>query len=176
MSPQVVAGVAKEEYALVMCNFAPPDMVGHTGVYDAAVQAVEATDTAIGKIYEACMKHNYVLFVTADHGNAEQMISPSGGPHTAHTCNRGTLRGPYSGSRRRRRFLLTWLAAGAAAGAPLPSAVPFVMAFPPNHPNPRKFAPTKDETDRKLADVAPTVLAVMGLPIPQEMDGRSLLA
>jgi len=50
------------------------------------------------------------------------------------------------------------------------------MAFPPNHPNPRKFAPTEDETDRKLADVAPTVLAVMGLPIPQEMDGRSLLA
>ena len=86
---QVAAGVAEERFALVMCNFAPPDMVGHTGVYEAAVKAVEATDKAIGVIYEACMRHNTVLFITADHGNAEQMLSPSGGPHTAHTCNRG---------------------------------------------------------------------------------------
>jgi bisphosphoglycerate-independent phosphoglycerate mutase (AlkP superfamily) len=87
---QVAAGVATERYALVVCNFAPPDMVGHTGMYDAAVQAVAATDAAIGTVAAACAKHNTVLFVTADHGNAEQMIATGGGgPHTAHTCNPG---------------------------------------------------------------------------------------
>ena len=64
-------------------------MVGHTGVYEAALKAVEATDAGIGLIYDACMEHNTILFVTADHGNAEQMIAPTGGPHTAHTCNPG---------------------------------------------------------------------------------------
>ena len=74
-----------------MCNFAPPDMVGHTGQFEKAVQAVEATDTGIGIIYEACKKAGYVLFVTADHGNAEQMINlETNQPHTAHTTNRGT--------------------------------------------------------------------------------------
>jgi 2,3-bisphosphoglycerate-independent phosphoglycerate mutase len=51
-----------------MNNFAPPDMVGHTGVYEAAIQGVAATDKAIGEIYEACKKHNYILMITADHG------------------------------------------------------------------------------------------------------------
>ena len=58
-----------------MCNFAPPDMVGHTGVYDATVKAVTATDKAAGTIYDACEKAGYVLMITADHGNAEQMIN-----------------------------------------------------------------------------------------------------
>lgn len=132
---EVAKVVATEKYPFVMCNFAPPDMVGHTGIYEAAIKGVEATDKAIGTIYEACKKHGYVLFVTADHGNAEQMLSPEGGPHTAHTCNR----------------------------------VPFVMTtdkhdfvVPAGH-------------DPKLADVAPTVLKLMGLPIPSEMDGVSLV-
>jgi 2,3-bisphosphoglycerate-independent phosphoglycerate mutase len=73
-----------------MCNFAPPDMVGHTGVYEAAIKGVEATDKGIGIIYEACKKAGYVLFVTADHGNAEKMINlETGEPHTAHTTNTG---------------------------------------------------------------------------------------
>jgi len=71
-----------------MCNFAPPDMVGHTGKYEAAVQACEVTDRAINQILEACNKHNYVLLVTADHGNAETMIDEIGGPVTSHTTNR----------------------------------------------------------------------------------------
>lgn len=77
------------EYPFVMCNFAPPDMVGHTGVYDAAVKGVEATDTAIGLIFEACQKTGTTLFVTADHGNAEKMFGDNGQPHTAHTTNPG---------------------------------------------------------------------------------------
>ncbi|KAJ1655016.1 hypothetical protein IWQ61_005158 [Dispira simplex] len=77
--------VATGKYPFVMCNFAPPDMVGHTGKYEAAIKAVEATDQAIGVIYEACKKHGYTLFVTADHGNAEKMLSSDGNPHTAHT-------------------------------------------------------------------------------------------
>ncbi|VDN45803.1 unnamed protein product [Gongylonema pulchrum] len=79
-----------KKHPFIMCNFAPPDMVGHTGIYEAAVKAVEATDTAIGRIYEACKKNGYILMVTADHGNAEKMIAPDGGKHTAHTCNKGT--------------------------------------------------------------------------------------
>ena len=92
VAEEVAAGIAQEHFPLVMCNFAPPDMVGHTGVYEAAIKAVEATDAGIGIIYDACMKHNTILFVTADHGNAEQMLSPTGGPHTAHTCNPGNER------------------------------------------------------------------------------------
>ncbi|KAF8533450.1 BPG-independent [Trichophaea hybrida] len=76
------------EYEFVMNNFAPPDMVGHTGVYSAAVQAVTATDEAIGVVYEACKKHGYVLFVTSDHGNAEEMLNEEGTPKTSHTLNK----------------------------------------------------------------------------------------
>jgi len=62
--------------------------VGHTGIFEAAVEAVTATDKAVGTIYEAAQKHGYVLLITADHGNAEQMKDPkTGNPHTAHTTN-----------------------------------------------------------------------------------------
>lgn len=64
------------------------DMVGHTGVFEAAVKAVAATDEAIGLVYEACKKHGYVLFVTADHGNAEEMLTDEGTPKTSHTLNK----------------------------------------------------------------------------------------
>lgn len=119
---------------MVMCNFAPPDMVGHTGVYDAAIKAVEATDKSIGIIYEACKKSNYILFVTADHGNAEKMINTeTNEPHTAHTTNR----------------------------------VPFVMTS-----STLKFDKSKAGS---LCDVAPTMLKAMGLNVPVEMTGQSLL-
>lgn len=111
-------------------------MVGHTGVYDAAVQAVSATDAAIGTVYEACKKHGYVLFVTSDHGNAEEMLTEEGTPKTSHTTNR----------------------------------VPFVMA------NALKgYSLTKEGEAGVLGDVAPTVLAVMGIEQPEAMTGRSLL-
>lgn len=85
----VIQGLAnsKKDYALVMCNFAPPDMVGHTGILPAAIRAVEATDRAIGRVYEACQANGYTLLITADHGNVEKMIDLiTGAPHTAHTC------------------------------------------------------------------------------------------
>ncbi|KAJ7195802.1 BPG-independent [Mycena pura] len=93
MSVQEVADtvakvVESKEHDFVMCNFAPPDMVGHTGIYDAAVKAIGATDAAVGTVYDACQRAGYVLLVTADHGNAEQMVNAeTGAPHTAHTCN-----------------------------------------------------------------------------------------
>ena len=69
-----------------MVNFANGDMVGHTGVLDAAVKAVEHVDICVGRILEALSRQNGIAIVTADHGNCEQMIDPAtGGPHTAHT-------------------------------------------------------------------------------------------
>lgn len=60
--------ISDEKYEFIMNNFAPPDMVGHTGVYEAAIKAVAATDRAIGNVYEKCRKEGYVLFITSDHG------------------------------------------------------------------------------------------------------------
>ncbi|KAJ2383153.1 2,3-bisphosphoglycerate-independent phosphoglycerate mutase [Coemansia sp. RSA 2603] len=142
MSSMAVAEKVAEEigsgkYPFVMCNFAPPDMVGHTGDYDAAVVAIAATDKAIGRIFDACKEHGYALFVTADHGNAEKMVSDDGkSPHTAHTCSR----------------------------------VPFVMASPG-----KDGSFVADDEKHALCDVAPTVLAYMGLEIPEHMTGHSLL-
>jgi len=126
--------IAEGKYEFVMNNFAPPDMVGHTGVYEAAVEAVSETDKAIGKVYEACKANGYTLFVTSDHGNAEEMLNEAKTPKTSHTLNK----------------------------------VPFVMANAP-----KGFSLKK--TDGVLGDVAPTVLAVMGLDQPKEMTGTSLL-
>ncbi|KAJ2889307.1 2,3-bisphosphoglycerate-independent phosphoglycerate mutase [Coemansia aciculifera] len=138
VADKVAEEIGKNKYPFVMCNFAPPDMVGHTGLYDAAVEAIAATDRAIGAIYEACKEHGYALFVTADHGNAEKMLSDDGlSPHTAHTCSR----------------------------------VPFAMAVPEE--SDAKFV--AEDSKHALCDVAPTLLAYMGLDIPENMTGHSLL-
>jgi 2,3-bisphosphoglycerate-independent phosphoglycerate mutase len=89
VAQKVAELIQTNKYSFVMCNFAPPDMVGHTGVYEAAIKGVEATDQGIGIIYDACVKAGYTLFITSDHGNAEQMFGANGQPHTAHTCNKG---------------------------------------------------------------------------------------
>jgi 2,3-bisphosphoglycerate-independent phosphoglycerate mutase len=93
MSAQKVADKLSErissgKYEFLMNNFAPPDMVGHTGVYKAAIQGVTATDAAIGSVYETCKTEGYVLFITADHGNAEEMLDEKGDPKTSHTTNK----------------------------------------------------------------------------------------
>ncbi|PPQ80711.1 hypothetical protein CVT25_001831 [Psilocybe cyanescens] len=154
-----VAEVLKEGTEdFVMCNFAPPDMVGHTGVFDAAVEAVTATDKAVGTIADAAKAHGYVLLITADHGNAEQMLDPTtGNPHTAHTTN----------------------------------PVPFLMVgeglkFKEWKDVEKEKKEAKEEKGEKdddpaedepaICDVAPTILDIMGLTIPEEMTGRSLLA
>jgi 2,3-bisphosphoglycerate-independent phosphoglycerate mutase len=80
--------LAKNNHDYVICNFANPDMVGHTGVIEAAVRAVETVDTCVGRVLAALDFSVDAAIVTADHGNAEMMIDPeTGGPHTAHTTN-----------------------------------------------------------------------------------------
>lgn len=91
VAEEMIKVIETGKYPFVMCNFAPPDMVGHTGKYDATIKGVEATDEAIGMILAACEKHGYTLVITADHGNAEKMYDPKGGPHTAHTTNKVPL-------------------------------------------------------------------------------------
>jgi len=80
--------IKEGKFEFLMNNFAPPDMVGHTGVYEAAIKGVAETDKAIGKVYEACKEAGYILFVTADHGNAEEMMNEEGKPKTSHTTNK----------------------------------------------------------------------------------------
>ncbi|KAL0946449.1 hypothetical protein HGRIS_012672 [Hohenbuehelia grisea] len=149
VADKVAEVVLSKEHDFVMCNFAPPDMVGHTGIYDAAVEAITHTDAAVGTVYKACQEAGYILLITADHGNAEQMLNAeTGAPHTAHTTN----------------------------------PVPFIMTG-----DPKKFRFVEDELEGEvkpgeekepgaLCDVAPTILDIMGLPQPEEMTGRSLLA
>ncbi|KAI1339751.1 BPG-independent [Xylariaceae sp. FL0016] len=135
VAKQVVKRLGDQEFPFVMNNFAPPDMVGHTGVYEAAVIGCEATDKAIGMIREGCKKEGYILFITADHGNAEEMKFADGKPKTSHTTNK----------------------------------VPFIMDNAPAGWS------LKQGDEGVLGDVAPTVLAAMGLPIPEDMTGKSLL-
>jgi 2,3-bisphosphoglycerate-independent phosphoglycerate mutase len=90
--PEVTRGLVEairaEKYDVLVCNFANPDMVGHTGVMKAAVAAVEAVDEGLGQVLQACRDTGTTLLVTADHGNCEQMWDPeTNGPHTAHTTN-----------------------------------------------------------------------------------------
>jgi len=88
VAEKVASVVLDAKHEFIMCNFAPPDMVGHTGVFEAAVEAITYTDEAVGIVYEACEKAGYLLLITADHGNAEQMRNAeTGAPHTAHTTN-----------------------------------------------------------------------------------------
>jgi len=144
VADKVAEVVSTKEYEFVMCNFAPPDMVGHTGVFDAAVKAIGATDAAVKTVYDACQKAGYILLITADHGNAEQMLNlQTGAPHTAHTTN----------------------------------PVPFIMTGDPQEYSfATDAAAAEGDEAPALADVAPTILDLMGLSAPKEMGGRSLLA
>jgi len=143
VADKVAQVVRENQHEFVMCNFAPPDMVGHTGIFDAAVEAITYTDAAVGTVYEACQEAGYTLVITSDHGNAEQMINlDTGAPHTAHTTNK----------------------------------VPFIIAGPKDAKH--TFMDDKDRKDGEegaLCDVAPTVLALLGLEQPEEMTGQSLL-
>lgn len=133
LTEKAVEAIDSGKYDLVVLNFANPDMVGHSGSLPAAIKAVEAVDTGLGRIVEAIRRQGGALLVTADHGNAELMKDPvTGGPHTAHTTN----------------------------------PVPVLLVGAP---------PGSRLTDGRLADVAPTLLALLGLPQPAAMTGHSLL-
>ncbi len=134
VTDEVLRRLTDEDYGFVLLNYANPDMVGHTGVLDAAVKAVETVDQGLERIARKVLESGGAMLITADHGNCELMVDPeSGGPHTAHTTN------PVP---------LYWIARD-TAGASL--------------------------RDGGLADLAPTVLQLMGLPLAEEMTGRSLI-
>ena len=88
VTEHLVAAIRSGEYALIVVNYANPDMVGHTGILEAAIKAVEAVDQGLGEVLAAVEEVGGAMIVTADHGNCEMMIDPeTGGPHTAHTLN-----------------------------------------------------------------------------------------
>ncbi len=87
VTDKVVEAIESDKYDAIILNYANCDMVGHTGVFDAAKAAVEAVDTCVGRTVEAIMKKGGVAFITADHGNADKMYEPDGSPFTAHTTN-----------------------------------------------------------------------------------------
>ena len=131
----LVEAIKSDKYDVIVINFANPDMVGHTGVIPAAIKAVERVDSLVGEAVDAIKEVDGVLFICADHGNAEKMIDyETGAPHTAHTTN----------------------------------PVPFILVNAD-----QKY--TLREGGR-LADIAPTLLEIMGLEQPKEMTGKSLLA
>lgn len=136
MSAEAVAGAVVEalrsgRYDFIIVNFANPDMVGHTGSIPAVVAAVEEVDRRLGEVVTAVRDVDGVALITADHGNAEQMLDAAGNPHTAHTTN----------------------------------PVPVVLVGASG-----TLAPTG-----RLADLAPTVLELLGIPQPAQMTGASLL-
>lgn len=130
-----LVGAIRDGYALIVVNYANPDMVGHTGDLKAAIAACEAVDAGLGRALEALEAAGGAMIVTADHGNCEVMVDPeTGGAHTAHTLN----------------------------------PVPVILVGAPEGLRLRGGG--------RLADLAPTVLALMGLPQPGEMTGESLLS
>jgi 2,3-bisphosphoglycerate-independent phosphoglycerate mutase len=130
----LLAQVENEDYAFILLNFANPDMVGHTGVLDAAVKAVETIDVCLQRIADVILARGGTLIVTADHGNCELMVDPeTGQPHTAHTTN------PVP---------IYWLARDRGG---------------------------RTLRDGGLADLAPTLLDLLGLPAPAAMTGSSLI-
>ena len=130
----VIDAIQKGTFDFVVVNFANPDMVGHTGDIDAAKTAMAATDAAVGRVVDAALAQGGALVITADHGNAEEMLFPDGSRNTQHSIN----------------------------------PVPVILVA------------TDDARwhlrDGGLRDVAPTLLELLGLPVPQRMTGNSLLA
>ena len=130
-----VEHIRSGDYDLVIMNYANADMVGHTGVIEAAIKGVETVDTGVGRVVEATLAVGGALLITADHGNAEQLIEyDTGKPLTAHTTN----------------------------------PVPLYLVVP-------QLAQVKLRSDGILADVAPTVLQVMGIKQPKDMTGSTLI-
>ncbi len=131
---KVLGAIDNPEYGFILVNFANPDMVGHTGVLEAAEKACKTVDECVGKIADECVKKGVTMLLTADHGNAEVMFDDSTGkPHTAHTTNK----------------------------------VPFVVI------NAGKDIKLAD--DGALCNIAPTVLELMGIKQPDDMDCGSLI-
>jgi 2,3-bisphosphoglycerate-independent phosphoglycerate mutase len=131
LADALVSELKKEEVDFVCLNFANGDMVGHTGVMEAAIKACEAVDKCAEKVITTALEHGYTTIVIADHGNCETMINPDGSPNTAHTTN----------------------------------PVPIILVD----------KELKHINDGVLGDIAPTILALMGVEKPEAMSRHSLL-
>ena len=133
VTDEVVKRIQSGTYDLIILNFANPDMVGHTGVLEAAIAAMETVDECTGRVVDALLEAGGRALITADHGNCEMMIDSNGAPQTAHTSN----------------------------------PVPLILVDP-----------AQQEAQLQpgiLADIAPTILTMMGLDIPGEMTGKNLI-
>ena len=131
VTDEVIKRIESDKYDVIVLNFANCDMVGHTGVYDAAVKAVEAVDECVGRVTDAILKKGGAFLLTADHGNADCMVDDEGNPFTAHTTN----------------------------------PVPLLMAG----------VEGSLKSGGVLADLAPTMLDMLGIEKPSVMSGESLL-
>ena len=129
---KLISALKGNEYSLIVTNFANCDMVGHTGIFDAAVKAVETVDKCIGEIIPVAKENDYNILLTADHGNADKMLDGNGNVFTAHSLN----------------------------------LVPIVISL---------LEKNTEVADGKLADIAPTILKIMGIPQPDEMTGKCLI-
>lgn len=133
VTEELLKRIDSDEYDMIILNYANPDMVGHTGVFQAAKKAIEVVDECLGKVVDKILLKDGTVFITADHGNAEIMIDFSTGePMTAHTTD----------------------------------PVPFIYVAE----NAKEM-----RMGGRLADIAPTILAAMGLQVPEEMTGKSLI-
>jgi len=130
---KIIPELQKEEVDFICLNFANPDMVGHTGVFEAAVKACETVDTCVRDVVTAGLAHGYASIIIADHGNSDYMRNDDGTPNTQHSTN----------------------------------LVPCILV---------NNNPVASIADGKLADVAPTILEIIGVSAPAEMTGTSLLA
>ena len=128
----IIPEIEKQEADLIVLNFANTDMVGHTGVFEAAVKAAETVDSCLKDVVTTALKNNYVSIIIADHGNSEKMINEDGTPNTAHTTN----------------------------------PVPVVIVD----------KDIKEVKNGVLANIAPTILHILGIDNPKEMDKESLIS
>lgn len=132
LTDRLIEAIELRKYNAIICNYANCDMVGHTGIMEAAIKAVEAVDTCLGRVVKAMQAAGGEVLITADHGNAETMLDPiTNQPHTAHTTN----------------------------------LVPFIYVG----------RPATMKHSGALEDIAPTMLKLMGLPLPMEMTGHPLV-
>jgi len=129
----IVPEIENETASFICLNFANTDMVGHTGVWEAAIKAAETVDKCVERVVTAALNHGYAVFLTADHGNADYMINPDGTPNTAHTLN----------------------------------PVPLFFIEKDYRPSIKPG---------KLADIAPSILTWMDIPLAKEMTGDILIS
>lgn len=132
VTEHVLSALTLKKHHLIVLNYANPDMVGHTGIRSAIEKAIETIDSILVRLEKEALKNDWLLIITADHGNVEQIVDETGQPHTAHTCN----------------------------------VVPFLVVNGESNLNLRD--------NGTLADVAPTILQWLNLPIPDVMSGHCL--